>query len=159
MQRGFGLGLGGSVYETLLLPIILVAIIASVGWWAYGDYRMKARVKAGLALAAPAQAAVEKTFAAKGPLDFAATGNTGWVSPPPGADVQIITIARTGVITVRYTALLAAAGENQIQIVPVSEGNALDLSNPASAGRKFTWQCGGAAGKTTLPAKIRGDCR
>lgn len=151
-QRGFGLGLGGSLFDTVIVPLVIFCILGVVAWSSYDTYRTTTRVKAGLALAAEAQAAIDKAFAAKGPADFSAAGRTG-------EHVQSIAVARSGVITVRYTADVAGAGENTLQIVPVANGKALDLSDPASAGRKYTWQCGGKAGATTLPEKYRPDCR
>jgi hypothetical protein len=69
-------------------------------------------------------------------------------------------IARDGRITLRFTDAVAPEAENQIQIVPVSGGKALDLSESANKGLKFDWECGGPAGKTTLPEKFRPqDCR
>ena len=57
--------------------------------------------------------------------------------------------------TIRFTEDIAPADKNQLQIVPVAAGKRLDLSDPASKGKTFQWQCGGANGNTTVPAEWR----
>lgn len=160
-QRKFGLGFtGGGFWETIGMPLVIVAILAAVAVPAYLDYMKRSRVGEALALAAPARAAVEKAFAAKGPEDMSQRAKTGWTAPAPTQHLQSVAIAKNGAITLRFTESVAPQGESEIHIVPVSGGKALDLSSAASAGKKFEWQCGGAAGKTTLPEKYRpNDCR
>lgn len=160
-QRGFGLGFtGGGIFETIGVPLIILAILAAIAVPAYLDYVKRLRVSQGLVLAAPARAAVEKAFAAKGPADMSQRANSGWTPPASIPHIQTVAIAKNGAITLRFAESVAPRGESEIQIVPVSGGRALDLSSTASAGKKFEWQCGGAAGKTTLPEKYRPkDCR
>jgi hypothetical protein len=156
-QRGFGLGLSGNLFDNGIVLLIMLAIAGFVGWTAYSDYRGRKDVAAGVALAAEARAAVEKAFASKGPADFSTAA--GWTTAAPTDVVRSITIEKSGAITVRYTERVADKGHQELQIVPVADGKPLDLSNPASKGRKFTWECGGSAGKTTVPEKLRGVCR
>ena len=159
-QRGFGLGLGGGLFDTIVVPLIVIGVLVWIAIPAYRDYRTLARVNEGIGLAAPAKAAVEKAFAAKGPADMSQRATTGWTVPAPAEHLQSVAIAGDGKITLRFNESVAPQGENEIQIVPVSGGKALDLSSAASAGRKFEWQCGGPAGRTTVLEKYRPkDCR
>ena len=85
---------------------------------------------------------------------------TGWTAPAPTEHLQLAAIGKHGTITLRFAESVAPKGQNEVQIVPVSGGKAVDLSLAANAGRKFEWQCGGPAGKTTLPAEYRPkNCR
>ena len=85
---------------------------------------------------------------------------TGWTPPGSARRLQSVAIRSDGVVTLQFTVSVAPLGENEIQIVAVSGGKALELSSAASAGRKFEWQCGGAAGKATVPERYRQmDCR
>jgi hypothetical protein len=107
-----------------------------------------------------AKAAVERAFANRGPTDMSRRATTGWIRPESRQNVQSMAIEKDGTITLRFTDAVAPQAENQVQIVPVSGGKALDLSQPTNKGLKFEWQCGGPAGKTTLPEKLRPkDCR
>ncbi|MGE0876416.1 MAG: pilin [Burkholderiales bacterium] len=159
-QRGFGLGLGTSYFETLVMPALILTVLALVAIPAWLDHKARERITGGLAQAAKAQAAVERAFMTKGPGDFSQAPVSGWTPPKPGEFVESIRISRTGIITVRYTAKVATAEENELQIVPMADGKPLDLSNPASKGRKFSWQCGGGAGNTTVRESRRPEtCR
>jgi Tfp pilus assembly protein PilE len=160
-QLGFGLGFGGGFFEWIVVPAVIIGILVLVAIPSYNNYRVLSRVNEELAIVVPpAKAAVEKAFATRGPADMSRRSNTGWIRPAPRQNLQSMDIARDGTITLRFTDSVAQQVENQIQIVPVSGGKALDLSQAANAGLKFEWQCGGSAGKTTLPEKYRPkDCR
>ena len=77
-QRGFGLGFGGSWFETIGMPLAVVAVLVVVSIPYYLDHRTKLKIRAGLAHAASARAAVEKAFAARGPADMSLASTTGW---------------------------------------------------------------------------------
>ena len=160
-QLGFGLGLGGGFFDLIVVPAVIIAILVLVAIPAYNDYKAQSFVREELAIVAPgAKAAVEKAFAARGPTDMSRRSSTGWIRPASRPNLQSMDIARNGTITLRFTEAVAPQAENQIEIVPVSGGKTLDLSEPANKGLRFEWQCGGPAGKTTLPEKYRPkDCR
>ena len=158
-QRGFGLGLGGDSFQTILVPLILIGIIGAIAWPVFSDYMTEARMREGFALVRSAQAAVEKASAESGPRDFSIAGAPGWTPPAPNDYLQSVSIAKSGIIIIRYTARVSNAGENGLQIVPVAGGKPLDLSSPASAGKKFSWQCEGGSAKSILLAKRLGNCR
>lgn len=156
-QLGFGLGLHGSLFD-VLWPVFMIGIFVFVAAPVYQNYSTTVRVSKGLAAAAPAKAAVEKAFAATGPGNMSQLA--GWSPPPPSEHLQSVAIANDGTITVSFKESVAPAGKNSVQLVPISGGKRLDLSVAASAGRKFDWQCGGAAGKTTLAEEHRPkECR
>jgi len=158
---GFGLGLGGGFFDLVVVPAVIIAILVLVAIPAYNDFKAQSFVREELAIVAPgAKAAVEKAFATRGPADMSRRSHTGWIRPASRPNLQSMDIARDGTITLRFTDAVAPQAENQIEIVPVSGGKALDLSEPANKGLRFEWQCGGPAGKTTLPEKYRPkDCR
>lgn len=159
-QRGFGLGFRSSVFETIGLPLIIMAVLAWFAWGAYGDHQARTRVEAGLLRAAAAQAAVDKAVALRGPVAFPAALRAHWTPPAPDEFLESIRIEDNGVITLRFTARVADEGENQIQIVPVVRDRAIDLGAASSAGSTYAWQCGGPAGKSTVPTERRPDtCR
>lgn len=140
--------------ENMVL-IAIIGYVATVVVPTYQYFSTQADVGNGIALAGPARIAIEKTFAELGPGDMAqrAEGKL----PSSAGHVQSISIGRDGVVTIRFrfSESIAPADRNQIQIVPVSGGKALDLSDPASKGKKFEWQCGGSAGASTFAVKHR----
>ncbi len=160
-QLGFGLGFGGGFFDMIVVPAVIIGILVLVAIPAYDNYRALARVSDELATVAPgAKAAVERTFASRGPADMSRRSTTGWIRPVSRENLQSMDIGKDGTITLRFTDAVAPQAENQIQIVPVSGGKPLDLSQPANKGLMFEWQCGGPAGRTTLPEKYRPkECR
>jgi Tfp pilus assembly protein PilE len=158
-QLGFGLGFGGGFFEWIVVPAVIIGILVLVAIPSYNNYRALSRVNEELAIVAPgAKAAIEKAFATRGPADMSRRSSTGWIRPAVRQNLQSMDIAKDGTITLRFTDAVAPQAENQLDIVPVFEGKALDLSQAANARLKFEWRCG--AGKTTLPEKYRPkDCR
>ena len=152
-QLGFGLGLGGGGSDTLV-TLAIIGILGGVAYYSFQDYQARARVSAGLASVDGAKAAMEKAFA-KGPADMSLPATTNWMPPRDVQHVEAIGIGRDGTITLLFAPSVAPPSENVVQIVPVSDGKPLDLSQAASKGRKLEWQCGGPNGKTTLPEKLR----
>ena len=143
-----------------IMFIAIAGVLAAVVLPAYQDYTRQFEVRGAIERSVTAKDAVAKAFASKGAADMSSQVNTGWIAPTATWDVPSVSIARDGSITLRFTDKVAPAQDSQIQIVPVLEGKRLDLSDPASAGKKFEWQCGGNAGKSTLRSKFRPeDCR
>ena len=158
-QLGFGLGLHSSIADTAVTVIIIVVLVL-IAIPAFKDYKALAQAVKAIESVSPAKAAIEKSFAAKGPADMSQIAVAGWTAPAPTEQLQSVVIGRDGVITLRFTEEVAPQGQNEIQIVPVVAGKTVDLSLAANAGRKFEWQCGGPAGKTTMLEKHRPkNCR
>jgi Tfp pilus assembly major pilin PilA len=158
-QLGIGLGIGNTV-DGVLVPVIIIVVLAFIAYPAFKDYKALAQAVKAIESVAPAKAVIEKSFAAKGPADMSQGAVIGWTAPAPTEQLRSVVIGRDGVITLRFTEDVAPQGQNEIQIVPVIAGKAVDLSLAANAGRKFEWQCGGPAGKTTMQEKHRPkNCR
>lgn len=157
-QLGFGLGLHSGLSD-LLTVLAIIVILAVVAIPQFLDIRTQQRVGEAIASLEPVRAAVRKVFATKGPGDMAQSLPAGW-APAEVEHVHSVAIGHNGTITVLFDESIAPQGENVIQIVPVSREKPLDLSHASSAGRAFDWQCGGPAGRTTLPTKYRPEgCR
>ena len=150
----------GFVTSELYIVAAVMAILVVIAVPAYLDFTARSRIAEGVAVANGARDAVAKAFSARGPADMSQRAITGWTPPPTSESVQSVSIEKTGTVTIRYTDKVSPAETNQVQIVPVTGGKALDLSDPANKGAIFEWECGGAAGRTTVPTKIRpGNCR
>ena len=150
-QLGFG---PPNTHRDFYIFLFVIAIIIAMALPWYQDYSRLPDVRGAIERSVTAKDAVAKAFGSKGAADMSSQANTGWIAPTATWDVQSVSIARDGSITLRFTDKVAPAQESQIQIVPVLEGKRLDLSDPANAGKMFQWQCGGSAGKSTLRANL-----
>lgn len=91
-QRGFGLGFRSSVFESIGLTLIIMAVLAWFAWGAYGDYQARIRVEAGLLRAVAAQSAVDKAFTRRDSFPFPVALRSHWTPPVPDEFVQSIRI-------------------------------------------------------------------
>ena len=157
-MKAFQSGSFHNISLPIMVAIIGVGVAIALPTWQ--DIELRVRVEDGIALAHPARESVEKIFAAERPGDMAEQLRAKWTPPAPTADVEAVSVAKDGVITVRFTRQIAVAEANQIQIVPVAAGRALDLSDPANRGKPFVWECASKAGKSTLAEnRVPRSCR
>jgi type IV pilus assembly protein PilA len=139
--------------------IAVIGIVAAVVLPPYQDYTVRGKLDTGIALTIQARNAVIAAFIKNGPADMSQPVNTGWSPPTATREVASITVARNGGITLLFAPDVLALEINQLHILPMSGGAALDLSDPGSKGKAVEWRCGPALGKTTVPEKyLRPSC-
>lgn len=138
-QKGFTL-------IELMIVVAIVGILAAVAIPAYQDYTIRARVTEGLNLASAAKLAVSETAMSNNDLQGVTGANTGYTSPQPTDNVQSITIADGGEITITYrTPQVAPAGQNTLTLTPELQPNSGEVQ----------WTCAG----TLLPKYRPANCR
>ena len=143
---------------TQLLVMIAMAVAAAVLLTSYSNRAKQRGSQEGYEQARAAMAAVEKRFRDGGPADMSIAA--GWKIPSPTNQVRSVSISANGIVTVQYDDSVADDEESLLQFVPVAGGGPVDLSRAENAGRKFEWQCGGPAGKSTAKPNLRPkECR
>jgi hypothetical protein len=146
LGSGFDLGVYLATYLLVVFGAVCVMSLAL-----YQDYGIRSDVRTGVRNTDPVKRAVAEALEKPGPHDMSQRGAAAW-TPPPSGGVRSMSVERGGAITLAYTGL--PAGLDQIQIVPVADGRRIDLSEAASKGKVFQWQCAGPEGNTTVPAKF-----
>ena len=129
-QKGFTL-------IELMIVLTIIGILAAVGIPGYKTYTIRARVIEGLNLASEAKLAVSEAIISTNALPRT-QADTGYISPPPTANVASVTVlSGSGIIQILYT---QAAGNGTLEIKPVLHQT-----------EELTWVCQGG----TLEEKYR----
>ncbi len=159
-QKGFTL-------IELMIVIAIIGILAAIALPAYQDYTKRAKVSEGLSLASAAKTAVAENAA------NASAYALGWTPPSATKNVTSVAIAPNGgAITITYTAAVATAAQNTLNLVPFTGPVSAPVALPNSAAvytppaGSISWQCR-AAGNVfavgtagTLPSGIApANCR
>lgn len=158
-------------FVKFLFLVALTAFAVAQSHYAYGSYKTRQRVTAGLNLVAPAEAVVEGN-AAKG-----RALNSGWMLPTSNDGVAVTISQDTGVITVAYGADVDGGGRT-LTLVPVRAGHAGGYAFSGNAfsslilspSSQISWVCASAntitrnaavlEQKGTLPSKYTPlECR
>ncbi len=140
VQQGFTL-------IELMIVVAIIGILAAVAIPAYQDYTVRAKVSEGMTLASGLKATVAEN-ASNG---IALNSNTPGVGATPAftptRNVQDMTVAANGEITITYT---ATAGNGTLILAPRDGANALAAGTLPT--NPITWNCN-SVGSTLVGSK------
>jgi type IV pilus assembly protein PilA len=129
----------------LMIVVAIIGILAAVAIPAYQDYTIRARVSEGLNLASAAKLAVSETAMSNNNLAGVTQVNAGYAGlSEPTENVDTITVANGGMITISYGTRVAPAGANTLTLTPTMQDNG-----------EVTWVCSGTLDVKYRPANCR----
>ena len=151
-----------------MIVVAIIGILASVALPAYQDYTIRAKVTEGLSLASAYKTAIAETHASRGPTgmadctDAATCQGMGISYLENNKNVASIKSTEAGIITIAYTTAVVPAANNALSLVPQTNAATpadLDLSDAASAGQQFQWDCRPAAASAIEKKYVPANCR
>ena len=153
-------GLARQAGRSFELPVFLavIGVFLAIAVPACQDFVARKRVASGIETVLPLRNAIAERFATAGPGDMSPLARRPLEA---NENLESVSVAADGALTLRFSARVAPQGENELQFVPVLEGGGrLDLANPANRDRAFQWDCGGAIARTTVAARyLPSSCR
>ena len=151
-----------------MIVVAIIGILASVALPAYQDYTIRAKVTEGLSLASAYKTAIAETHASRGPTGMAdctaaaSCQAMGISSLEINKNVASIKSTAAGIITIAYTTAVLPAANTALSLVPQTNAATpanLDLSDAASAGQQFQWDCQPAAANAIEKKYVPANCR
>jgi type IV pilus assembly protein PilA len=149
VQQGFTL-------IELMIVVAIIGILAAIAIPAYQDYTIRAKVTEGIGLADAAKTSVAEAFES-GDMKGVTALSTGWIPTEQSSKyVTSVAVAGTGVITVKYSAVVPQISAKTLTLSPFIGGVALAAGQQGSV----DWGCatltGAAAAANGLTVTVFG---
>jgi type IV pilus assembly protein PilA len=131
VQQGFTL-------IELMIVVAIIGILAAIAIPAYQDYTIRAKVTEGIGLADAAKTAVAEAFQSGDMVPGVSALAASWIPTQTATKyVTSVVVAATGLITVKYSAIVPQISAQTLTLSPNIGGVAL----AAGASGNIDWAC------------------